>query len=485
MSVPLRQTEGMNTNEAHMVGSSVSPLLRRLPEELWAEVLMHFADDVRDLAKVETALGAAALEALQARQERRTITAPLLPPQMYVDSVGAHVCAHQWTEARGLRARVAVRRREAQLSPRMGGDVQVLWVHARTGRPCRGEQDLPSVITGVRVFKWYSLQHLQHRGGDQPAVVRAANSCEWWLHGQRHRDGGRPAVVHIDGRCEYWEHGQRHRADGLPAVVWCADGSREYWVRGERHRDGDRPAVVRADGCREWWERGQRHRGGDRPAVVHLHHVTSGYCCEWWFDGVPARASGGPTNVLRGENRQVWLDAQGRMHRTDGGPAVVEVRADGRERREWYVGGKRHRAAGAGEAQLPAVEDDWTGTREWYVLDRLHREGREHKGGLPAVEVNQPGMRRREWYWNGVLHREHDLPAVVEDWTTSQNDGRGKTKKTAHRSEWWRYGVRHRGGGRPAINDNSLHEGMRLSWFVNDRWQPNRDAARTAALSWM
>lgn len=467
-------------------------LRRQIPDDLWADVLMQVAHDARDLARVEAALGAAALDALQQRQWRTS--APLLPPQQHWSSAAD---GRMWAAQHGLRVRVALRRREAKLPPRAGSGVQVLWEDATTGRLCRGERDLPAVVTRGRAsYKWYSLQHRQHRGGDRPAIVYRDHKVEWWVRGERHRDCGRPAVVYADGTCEWWERGVRHRGDGRPAVV-RADGTREWWERGQRHRGDGRPAVINADGDREWWERGHLHRDGDRPAVEfsngdrqwwergHLHRgadrpavVHANGDCEWWFDGEPARASGGPTHVERGGQLRLWLDAKGKYHRTDGGPALVEVRDDGSERREWFVAGvrDRHQRGPSGE-HLPAVEEDCGvggSRREWYVCDRRHRESSDHKGGLPAVEIDVLGVRRREWYWNGLPHRENDLPAMVEVCTTLVEH------KRAVRSEWWRYGLRHRDGGRPAIKDTRAGSGG-VSWYVAGKWYSSSEAARAAA----
>jgi antitoxin component YwqK of YwqJK toxin-antitoxin module len=64
--------------------------------------------------------------------------------------------------------------------------------------------------------------------------------------------------------------------------------------------------------------------------------------------------------------------------------------------KEWYKNGKLHR-----EGDLPAVE--WDGSKFWYKNGKLHREG-----DLPAVEYPDGS---KFWFKNGQYHREGDLPA--------------------------------------------------------------------------
>jgi hypothetical protein len=61
---------------------------------------------------------------------------------------------------------------------------------------------------------------------------------------------------------------------------------------------------------------------------------------------------------------------------------------------------------------------------------------------LPAIVSGN----HRQWYLDGVRHRECDLPAVVigDRW-----------------SSWWRNGVLHRDGGRPAVINSRSYE-----WWV-------------------
>jgi hypothetical protein len=82
---------------------------------------------------------------------------------------------------------------------------------------------------------------------------------------------------------------------------------------------------------------------------------------------------------------------------------------------------------------LPAIERGENNTEgwqrnQWYVNGGLHREN-----DLPAIEyVNGD----KEWYKNGFLHRSSDLPAVIH----------GKRER-----RWYMHNQPHRLGGLPAI----------------------------------
>jgi ribosomal protein L25 (general stress protein Ctc) len=66
---------------------------------------------------------------------------------------------------------------------------------------------------------------------------------------------------------------------------------------------------------------------------------------------------------------------------------------------EWWVNGKLHR-----EGDLPAIIYT-DSTKMWYKYGKLHREG-----DLPAI-IYSDGT--QVWYINGKRHREGDLPAVI------------------------------------------------------------------------
>lgn len=79
---------------------------------------------------------------------------------------------------------------------------------------------------------------------------------------------------------------------------------------------------------------------------------------------------------------------------------------------------------------------------EWYLKDCLHRTDG------PAIEYIRGS---KQWYLNGVPHRDSDLPAHED------NDGY---------KAWYRYGKRHRDNG-PAIIWHTGHK----EWFKNgDRY---------------
>ena len=102
----------------------------------------------------------------------------------------------------------------------------------------------------------------------------------------------------------------------------------------------------------------------------------------------------------------------------------------------WYnLNGQLHR-----DGDLPAViEED--GTQEWWQNGRLHREN-----DLPA-RIDENGT--QEWFQNGERHRDNDLPAVI--WPDSQM--------------WYQNGLLHRDGDLPAV---IWSDGTQM-WYQNGR----------------
>jgi hypothetical protein len=101
----------------------------------------------------------------------------------------------------------------------------------------------------------------------------------------------------------------------------------------------------------------------------------------------------------------------------------------------WYDHGKIHR-----DDDMPAVIDNGKpgcqSYKKWYKHGRLHR-----CGDLPAlVKIKTAGSSRQEWYVDGCLHRECDLPAVVVTLHAEKES----------REEWYKHGKLHRDGDKPA-----------------------------------
>lgn len=115
-----------------------------------------------------------------------------------------------------------------------------------------------------------------------------------------------------------------------------------------------------------------------------------------------------------GRRREEWLDADGVLHRADGGPALLDENGN----QGWYRHGDLHREDG------PAVVYA-DGMQAWYQHDRRHRDdgpalvsadstsqfwyrrGRRHRDDGPAVVT--PG--HSEWWVDGNLVRTEDTPA--------------------------------------------------------------------------
>ena len=77
---------------------------------------------------------------------------------------------------------------------------------------------------------------------------------------------------------------------------------------------------------------------------------------------------------------------------------TYEVKEDTSRKKEWYRNGKLHR-----DGDLPAIV--WkNGGKEWYKNGKYHRDG-----DLPAIEYADGD---KYWWKNGKLHRDGDLPAI-------------------------------------------------------------------------
>ncbi len=100
--------------------------------------------------------------------------------------------------------------------------------------------------------------------------------------------------------------------------------------------------------------------------------------------------------------------------------------------KRWYYNGLLHR-----HGDLPALEYA-DGVKTWYHHGKIHRDN-----DLPAI--GNPVNGTQLWYFHGVRHREADLPAVV--WANG-------------RMEWWYCGMLHRGNDKPAVVTSS-----RLMWY--------------------
>ena len=126
-----------------------------------------------------------------------------------------------------------------------------------------------------------------------------------------------------------------------------------------------------------------------------------------------------------------------KLHRDNDLPAII--RANGTKM--WYYEGKKHR-----ENNLPAIIDG--DSMEWYYEDKLHR----YDNDQPAVMINRPkhGAFRYEWFKNGLLHRDNDLPAIIDH---------------IGNKEWYYNGVLHRDNDLPAV---ITYNGYK-AWYVNGK----------------
>lgn len=182
--------------------------------------------------------------------------------------------------------------------------------------------------------------------------------------------------------------------------------------------------------------------GGEVDEIQSCHEFNRLQWCEWFrvLAGQTAIAYTCSSQTSYSTQQRTYLN--GLLHSIRGRPAVVStynfVRGVSFVDEEWYQNGKLHR-----DDDLPAVVENDGEKKKWYQNGVLHRDSK------PAVmcEVGE------EWWRNGHRHRA-DGPAVVY----------GVDEKC---EEWWFGGVRHRTDG-PAVIDSF---GRGEQWWINGIWK--------------
>lgn len=149
----------------------------------------------------------------------------------------------------------------------------------------------------------------------------------------------------------------------------------------------------------------------------------------------------------------------GKIHRDDDQPAITTRQRYWLDKKFWYTpasdehyhksvwletlgtqiwccNGNIHR-----NGDLPAiVQGDDTIIQEWWKHGKRHR-----RGDLPAIEFRIKHFIHSEWWERGVCHRDDDKPAIV-----SVDQESLRTGKTFREHKWYQRGILHR-EGRPAV----------------------------------
>lgn len=159
----------------------------------------------------------------------------------------------------------------------------------------------------------------------------------------------------------------------------------------------------------------------------------------WYKNGLIHRDNDLPAVVRH--DYLMWYQ-YGKKHRNGDKPAVI-ARMDESEYRnvstmfihykdEYYINDKLHR-----DNNLPAVVDIVRNSLEWHVNGELHRDG-----DLPAVIMNNCAKYVR----NGKLHREGDLPAFI------YRDGNLRQEEIV-----WYYDGKHFRGEKPVAYTKNVY----------------------------
>ena len=143
-----------------------------------------------------------------------------------------------------------------------------------------------------------------------------------------------------------------------------------------------------------------------------------------------------------------WYNSRGELHRI-GGPSVEY--ADGSKEwhvigKQWYVEGHSHVSTCEGKIveTYKVIVDDDEGTTKWY-----NTKGHVHRVGGPAIDYDNGDKEwYKEWYKEGILHRE---------------DGPACEYANGYKC-WYKEGNLHRVDG-PAVEDAN---GTKY-WYLEDK----------------
>ena len=100
--------------------------------------------------------------------------------------------------------------------------------------------------------------------------------------------------------------------------------------------------------------------------------------------------------------------------------------------------------------------------------EHTDEEGKYHRTDGPAILsqfIEEPDVYEETWYDHGNIHRDGDLPAVIESET-----------KDFYRKEWWKNDKQHRDGGKPAVIVVQDGKVVKMEWWVNGKLHRDEEA---------
>lgn len=197
------------------------------------------------------------------------------------------------------------------------------------------------------------------------------------------------------------------------------------------HSHRDEPAEHVPEAYTAWYKCNLLHRENDLPAYIMYNdeHVVDDQ--KWYWRGNLHRENDMPAVVT--PNEQSWYQ-HGEEYRQYGKPFRIsfgdKYYNEGQDKTRveykdgsvaWYIDDSLHR-----EDDLPALIES-NGNKTWALCGDYHRAN-----DLPArIYANGD----QEWYMCGKRHRDNDKPAVIKEDTM----------------EWWICGRLHRDNDKPAI----------------------------------
>lgn len=280
----------------------------------------------------------------------------------------------------------------------------------------------------VKTQKVYWQDGLIHRI-DGPAVERPDGSVEWWLLGRRFDSASEwgdnvnftGRVVCDNGHRSSWQKGKLHNLAGF---AWRELKKAEWWIEGYPVSELEWLRYTKFTGkldCGDhhvWLQKGLRHRV-DGPAIVWDNGIIE-FCLK---DASYTLKEWGEKTHFSGKMafKQKWIKGykdeplylyleNGALHRTDG-PALENRNG----MKFWYCEGQLHREEG------PAIVAPDGQVQWWLEGESLSRAAwglQTHFTGVVEYDYtsNYKKCRCRQYFQEGLLHREDGPAIIASDW---------------------------------------------------------------------
>lgn len=222
----------------------------------------------------------------------------------------------------------------------------------------------------------------------------------------------------------YFKNGILHRDGDLPASTIYSDGKvelQEYYKNGVLHREKDNPAVIEyhPNGNikrQALYRYGILHSNGKVPTATHYNQEGKLYRRTYYNYGEEHSPNNDtPSSILLDSESlnpiEIEYHKNGMLHRDNGKPSLIRYNDKGEvSELSYHINGDLHSPDNNTPAKMVKTYDkyDSSHVEEYYKNGMLHRDG-----DLPALISNENGDSVQKFYKDGKLHREN-APAVIK-----------------------------------------------------------------------